>query len=355
MRIAAAALGWRLVLIDSIGDDTISAFLGLNREEDFGQAEREEPELLVLVTPQAPPLVCRLNSESNKPTSINSNVLWRGKANILSPKHEIDWPVIDEVARATQRLGPASITEDLSGFPNPKELFRNPVRQSMLTAERAVLGRRSAVAMDGSTTISREKFFCLLARLVPTHEKSSMPWDTISWRPRIHLGLFVHRVDGLSAGLYVLVRDPEKLAILKAVMNDNFIWQSIPDCPPGLPLYLLQEGDYRTTASHISCGQDIAADGAFSMGMIADFKSSITKHGAAFYKNLFWEAGMVGQVLYLEAEEAGLRATGIGCYFDDPVHEVFGISSHEWQSFYHFTVGGPVEDTRLTTLPAYGH
>jgi len=23
------------------------------------------------------------------------------------------------------------------------------------------------------------------------------------------------------------------------------------------------------------------------------------------------------------------------------------------QSFYHFTVGGPVEDVRLTTLPAY--
>jgi hypothetical protein len=40
-------------------------------------------------------------------------------------------------------------------------------------------------------------------------------------------------------------------------------------------------------------------------------------------------------------------------YFDDPVHEVFGISSRDWQSFYHFTVGGPVEDKRLTTLPAY--
>jgi len=54
-----------------------------------------------------------------------------------------------------------------------------------------------------------------------------------------------------------------------------------------------------------------------------------------------------------ETEEAGIRSTGIGCYFDDPVHEVFGISSQDWQSFYHFTVGGPVEDGRLTTLPAY--
>jgi hypothetical protein len=80
---------------------------------------------------------------------------------------------------------------------------------------------------------------------------------------------------------------------------------------------------------------------------------SLTTYGATFYRNLFWEAGMVGQVLYLEAEEAGIRSTGIGCYFDDSVHEVFGITSREWQSLYHFTVGGPVEDTRLTTLPAY--
>jgi hypothetical protein len=87
--------------------------------------------------------------------------------------------------------------------------------------------------------------------------------------------------------------------------------------------------------------------------MIAEYLDSLAVYGASFYRNLFWEAGLVGQVLYLEAEEAGIRATGIGCYFDDPVHEVFGISSHDWQSFYHFTVGGPVEDGRLTTLPAY--
>jgi len=33
---------------------------------------------------------------------------------------------------------------------------------------------------------------------------------------------------------------------------------------------------------------------------------------------------------------------------------VFGISSRDWQSLYHFTVGGPVEDGRLIKMPAYG-
>jgi len=63
----------------------------------------------------------------------------------------------------------------------------------------------------------------------------------------------------------------------------------------------------------------------------------------------------VGQVLYLEAEAAGIRSTGIGCYFDDACHAVLGLDSDRFQSLYHFTVGAPVDDTRLTTLPAYGH
>ena len=82
--------------------------------------------------------------------------------------------------------------------------------------------------------------------------------------------------------------------------------------------------------------------------MIAAYKDPLERHGPWFYPRLFWEAGMIGQVLYLEAEAAGMRSTGIGCYFDDPMHHVLGL-----QDLYHFTVGGPIEDTRLTTLPAY--
>ena len=68
---------------------------------------------------------------------------------------------------------------------------------------------------------------------------------------------------------------------------------------------------------------------------------------------MFWESGIVGQVLYLEAEAADVRATGIGCYFDDPMHHVLGLQDLRWQSLYHFTVGGAVEDQRLMTRPPY--
>ena len=40
--------------------------------------------------------------------------------------------------------------------------------------------------------------------------------------------------------------------------------------------------------------------------------------------------------------------------FDDPVHQVFGFKGTDFQSLYHFTIGGAVDDPRLTTLPPYG-
>jgi hypothetical protein len=88
--------------------------------------------------------------------------------------------------------------------------------------------------------------------------------------------------------------------------------------------------------------------------MIARVASSLRDRGEWFYRRLFWECGMVGQVLYLEAEAAGARGTGIGCFYDDAVHELLGLSGAEWQSLYHFSMGMPVEDARLTSEPGYG-
>jgi len=40
-------------------------------------------------------------------------------------------------------------------------------------------------------------------------------------------------------------------------------------------------------------------------------------------------------------------------YIDDEMHAFLGLRDHAWQSLYHFTVGGAVDDARLKTLPAY--
>jgi len=150
--------------------------------------------------------------------------------------------------------------------------------------------------------------------------------------------------------LYALLRDPDAEADLRGAMHAAFDWGRVDD---DLPLYRLLEGDLREAAGQLSCGQDIASDGAFAVAMVARFAGVIRSAGAHAYPRLFREAGMVGQVLYLEAEAAGVRGTGIGCYLDDAVHRALGLEDNAWQSLYHFTVGGPVEDRRLATWPPY--
>ena len=195
----------------------------------------------------------------------------------------------------------------------------------------------------------------MLNRLQP----GASPWDAIGWPPHVHLALFVHRVEGLVPGLYAYLRDPAVLAEWKAAMRPEFLWERVNDRngpnDPNAPndLFLLLPIDCRQMAKRVSCDQDIAADGFFSLGMIARFEAPLREHGDWMYRRLFWECGLIGQVLYLEAEAAGARATGIGCYYDDPMHELLGLSGGDWQSLYHFSMGKPIDDTRLTTEPGY--
>ena len=218
----------------------------------------------------------------------------------------------------------------------------------MTSAAQIIRQRRSLLACDGTTSIAAERFYRMLARTLP------VPSDAIPWSPAIHFGLFVHRVEDIEPGLYAMARDPGKVETLKTAMHAHFAWEPPPGCPAELPLFLLERGDARALATQVSCRQEIAGDGAFSLGMLAEYQASLVAHGPSFYRRMFWEAGAIGQVLYLEAEAAGVRATGIGCFFDDPVHQVFGFRDLAFQSLYHFTIGGPVDDPRLTTLPPYG-
>ena len=360
IRVAAATLGWCMVLLDAQSDDEIEMLLGLNRKDDFAGAEPEAPDCIAVVFPNM------LDSIYAIPLGFDATVLnsvwkpsWSGKANQLSRATPRPWSIIDAVSIASRR----DAIDDRTVKPTKNAQFSGNLdglqnHGSSLSAAQIIRQRRSAVAFDGETSISMERFFTMLSRVVPRSAcnlvSRPMPWDAVPWEPSIHLAIFVHRVDGLTPGLYVLVRDPTKLSVLKQAFHSHFLWQSPLQSPEELPMFLLEEGDTRELAARVSCGQDIAGMSAFSLAMIAEFETSLRERGSWFYRRLFWEAGIIGQVLYLEAEAAGVRATGIGCFFDDPVHELFGISDRSFQSLYHFTTGGAVDDPRLTMLPAYG-
>ena len=50
LRLAAAMLGWRMHLLPHWSDAQVATLLGLDRDADYADAEREEPECIALVT-----------------------------------------------------------------------------------------------------------------------------------------------------------------------------------------------------------------------------------------------------------------------------------------------------------------
>lgn len=351
LTLAAAALGWEARLLPTWSHGAIAALTGTDRDGDFVDAEREEPACLLAVFPGQERFSHerrhdRVQIESVELVAAVGRGRWSGRASQLSVDH-VQWTFIDEVAEATRTRGPGGPSGadaiDALSLPDLPDLPDRPE----LSARALFLQRRSAVAFDARTHLSRDNFLRMLDRVLP---RATAPWDVLSREPRVHLLLFVHRVEALEPGLYFLSRSAVGGDRVRAAMGRAFSHDRVDD---SVPLVRLASGDCRQLARRLSCDQDIAADGCFSLGMLAEFDRALDSDDGAGYRQLFWETGLIGQVLYLEAEAAGIRGTGIGCFYDDQVHDVLGLTGHAVQSLYHFTVGAPVEDRRLSTEPGY--
>lgn len=343
---AAELLGWRLRPV-AIGGDALGGLLGLDREADFPAdrdacSEREEAEILLAIDAPGltgPPAASQLRARHDAAG-------WRGKPSRIDPAPGYRWPLVDEAAAASRapEITPASApTEELHEFPPL------PPHPTTAGAAQLIRQRRSGQRFDPRRTLARADFLRLLDATLP---RPRAPFTGQTGPAQVHLLLFVLRVDGLDSGLYLLPRGGAG-DLLAATLAARFPDAgAVDDCPPHLGLRRLTRAglpELQRLARALNCHQEIAASSAFSLGMLADFS---TADGAG-YRELLREAGRVGQALYLEAEAAGVRGTGIGCFFDDPVHEAAGLADARWQSVYHFTVGTAVIDERIESAPPY--
>ncbi|MDR4497482.1 MAG: SagB/ThcOx family dehydrogenase [Candidatus Scalindua sp.] len=340
---SANILGWKVTYLNSLSSGEIGTILGFPQTK-WKEFEREEPELLLFVN--------KWEADGFVPRTIPYDIIssfealqFQGEPNHLSKDH-VDWEIIDDVSSMT--LKPR--TDEETYRYRDHDYFEKGLY--MDRGAKIIRQRRSAQAYDGETAIRKEDFFAMLDKTIP--RSFSAPFDIELGKISVHLLLFVHRIIGLETGLYFLIRNDNDYDDIRERCHAHFLWNKVKDAPQTLPLYFLQEGDYVREAKGVSCFQEIASDGAFSVGMIAKFRENIEKH-PYLYRHLFWETGMIGQILYLEAEVHSVRGTGIGCFFDDLVHQILGLNDNAYQSLYHFTIGGALEDKRITTLPPYYH
>lgn len=333
---AARTLGLHVRLLPE-SDASISQLLGLDRKADFQSAEAEHPEVLLQISFGADHLPYQLPQVQQ----------WFGQANSLGGLPQMQWDIIDEVGKVCACKTTPFAMESASRITSDNNAIS---KNQWITLIRQ---RRSAQAfISKQSNLSAHAFYQILRALLP--EQAGFPWTHWLLPNYLHPLIFIHRVEGLPVGLYALPRRKTAQTEIQSAMKTDFLWQKPEGCPDAIPLYQLKYADARKAARTISCHQEIAASSSFSLGMLAEFDKALAE-GPYRYRQLYWEAGLIGHTLYLEAEKAGMRGTGIGCFFDDSFHALLGLTDSRLQSLYHFTVGYPRIDERLQTLPPYDH
>ena len=129
----------------------------------------------------------------------------------------VEWGM-DEIAEAARKPPGLAQYERLQSSPNQWSLTTRPV-----SLRKMIRQRRSAVAMDGETRISRDTLYRMLQKTLPL--PGNIPFSTLPWKPHIHLAVFVHRVDDLPTGLYFLVRDPSQRKALEVALSLAGPWR----------------------------------------------------------------------------------------------------------------------------------
>ncbi|MCI4626102.1 MAG: nitroreductase family protein [Candidatus Magnetoovum sp. WYHC-5] len=330
--ISANLHGWKAQAVNTISDKDIEILLGFDKTR-WLPFEHERADILLHVS-----AANSYPKEPNWNTVVDTfkPLFFTGTPNMLSKNH-MEWKIIEDTSEATVKPR----TSDNNTYCHFAQWhFAENVGQT-LTAPEIIRKRRSAQSYDDKTMLSKENFFYILEKTLPAHTRA--PFDVCVGETNIHLLLFLHRIEDIDTGIYIFIREESELTSLKKHFRSDFLWEPVE--PTNLPLYVLEKGDFRQKASYMSCHQDIAGKGVFSISMLSKFKKVIEK-SPYNYKRLLWEAGMVGQVLYLEAEAKQLSGTGIGCFFDDLIHTLIGLQDNYYQILYNFTVGCAIKEKK---------
>jgi SagB-type dehydrogenase family enzyme len=298
--LAARSIGCESFALGNFSDDRVAEVCLLSPDEwPMLIVELRGPSIPVSVLPEV------------------ETILFAGQPNRLS---EVQVPFApNESIHAATKL---STESTITSLEQPMESGRGEISlPPHLSTSRnfgeVVRTRRSALDFKGGDgSISLPQLATLLAAT-----KQPFYADFASAR-FVHLYLYVHRVAGLAPGVYRYW--PERAELEK-----------------------IKEGDQRLVAAALSLGQDLAGNACLAFSMIGDLENAARSYGDRGYRYVHFEAGAIGQRLYLASEALGLRATGIGAFFDEEVNRYLSLSPELGQVVYHFAIGYPVPDPRL--------
>jgi SagB-type dehydrogenase family enzyme len=288
LALASGACGYQLDAVGEFDDNAVA-------------------ELLRLPPDEAPLLIAPLSMPPVVPPH-QTKEWYPAVPNTLSSE-VVEYPAIDRVHSATKARCPNPLRS--GSVPYPGEFGGEGLNERFTDVVRR---RRSALDFLPDRRLTREQFDTLLASaLQPRRADFASGFVT--------LYAYVHQVESLTPGLY--------------------------RCLPGA-VELLEAGDCRVIAAALSLQQELAGNACVAFSMVADLEGATARWGERGYRYAFFEAGAIGQRLYITAEALGFQSTGIGAFFDDAVHRYLKLAPGQGQVIYHFASGYAVKDRRLT-------
>ncbi|WP_024790701.1 MULTISPECIES: SagB/ThcOx family dehydrogenase [unclassified Lebetimonas] len=294
-RFSSNMLGWKMEYINDIDEEKLSNLINLNKAK-FYENEDEIFEAGFYVYRDKKP---KINFENFK--NLEFHLEYKKLAN-----DSVKWDIIFETAKELKRKEPFKtfLKDEIPKFIS-----------SPFNAYEIIDNRRSALGFIPSY-IEKKDFLDILDKTLP---RNIPPFDVKVTLNTVDFVIFVNRVDGIEEGIYYFSRKENKLTNL-------------------------HKGDFSEASKFANCIQDLGKDSTFTINMVSPKPKKEYE-----YKLLNFEAGIIGEVLYLEAEAKNLRGCGIGCFFDNLITEEI-LNNVNYLALYGFSVGSPKADERIIKL-----
>jgi SagB-type dehydrogenase family enzyme len=230
-----------------------------------------------------------------------------GVPNILSAE-EVPYNLLLGMHRATVLLdpmGPVPRISPANADTTNNQSLPDPPHDAPLAP--TVRRRRSALDFDARTPWMRredvEQLLDFATRDWPADWRGNFTAETAPLERGVDfvtLYLYSHRVQNCEPGVYRWDRSNRRLE-------------------------QLNRGNVERVAAFLSLEQALAGNACFAVSMIADLAGAARVFGNRGYRYVHFEAGAIGQRLYVGAEALGWNATGIGAFYDDDVHRYLGF------------------------------
>ena len=297
--LAARALGYRGGAITNFPDLHVTKLLGLSGGDEAPMA--------FLVFPSSghhgrPPAVS-VETFAGVPNALSAEEVPHDLLLDMHCATLLDHPAADSAITESEREATHASTP-VPALTAPHRLAE-PARDNPL--RNVVRRRRSALDFDaGSAPMERSELDQILdfaTRDWAADWRGNFPHfshETQTGRDFITLYLYLHRVRDCEPGIYRWHR-------------------------PSATLEQLHRANVQRVAAYLSLEQTLAGNCCVAFSMIADLARAARLFGNRAYRYVHFEAGAIGQRLYIGAEALNWNATGIGAFYDDDVHRYLGF------------------------------